>query len=106
MNEDSKIKVLMEQYDQNLKAIHEGLGIIDQKFDRMDGRFDRMDGRVDGMVDKLDATFNAVGELQVDMTFVKNELHMIRSELTEKISKTEYLKLEKRVVFLEKKYKV
>ena len=92
MNEDSKVKVLMEQHNSELKSLNEGMKFLLSK--------------IPAIETKLDATFEAVGELQVDMNLVKTELRAIRNELTDKISRTEYLKLEKRVIFLEKKLRV
>jgi hypothetical protein len=54
-------------------------------------------------------SFEAVGELKEegavlkeDMQEVKEELHLIRNELKEKVSRDEFLALEHRVMRLEK----
>lgn len=58
---------------------------------------------------KGEATFEAVGKLQEDvsvlkedMVFVKGELGLIRNELKEKVGRDEFALLEKRVLSLEK----
>ena len=59
--------------------------------------------------EKSDATFEAVGRLQEDvsvlksdMQTVKEELHLIRNELKEKVSREEFVFLEGRVTRLER----
>jgi hypothetical protein len=51
---------------------------------------------------KGDATFEVVGKLQEDMTEVKDELRIIRSELKEKVGREEFKLLENGVSRLEK----
>lgn len=69
---------------------------IDKKFDVL----------VEGFAaqrEKLDATFEAVGELQEDMTEVKMELGLIRNELKAKADRSELQLLEQRVSRLERR---
>lgn len=72
------------------------IGDIDKKFDVL----------VEGFAaqrEKLDATFEAVGELQEDMTEVKMELGLIRNELKAKADRSELQLLEQRVSRLERR---
>lgn len=66
-----------------------------------------------GVKEKGDATFEAVGKLQEDvsalkedMVIVKDELGLIRNELKAKVGRDEFNLLEKRVINLEKVVKI
>lgn len=72
-------------------------------FEHVDKRFDTVIEVVTANREKLDATFEAVGELQEDMTEVKMELGLIRNELKAKADRSELQLLEQRVSRLERR---
>jgi len=86
-------------------------------FEHVDKRFDTVVEVVTSNRQKLDATFEAVGQLQEDVTElkedvstlkedmveVKSELGMIRNELKAKADRSELQLLEQRVTRLERR---
>lgn len=63
MKEDSKVKVLMEQYNKDLKGIREGINTIL------------------GMKERVDGTFETVGDLSVKMTVVEKSISGVSSDI-------------------------
>ena len=99
--------VLLEGIDSKLDLVVEGHQTLDKKIDNLQGemneRFKEVDykfGVVFERFNEVDARFN---EVDAKFETVFDELHLIRNELKEKVSRDEFLILEKRVVMLEKK---
>lgn len=86
---DRQGKFLLDEFKHQASIIAEQYGSLNKKVDKIDS--------------KLDATFEEVGHLLENMDFVKDELRLIRNELKEKVGRDEFIALEKRVIFLEKK---
>lgn len=72
----------LEEHDQRFESIQEKLEEHDRRFDQIDGRFNRID-------DTLEV-------IKIDIEFIKNELK-------QKVSRDEFVVLEKRVSMLEAK---
>ncbi|MBU1159893.1 hypothetical protein KKD04_01775 [Patescibacteria group bacterium] len=86
-NEGQYTNVLLENMDSKIDIILEGHQVLDKKID---------DLRIG-----MDERFNEV-DYKFGMVF--DELHLIRNELKEKVSRDEFFVLEKRVAALEKKH--
>lgn len=78
--------VIIENIDSKLNLVVEGQQALDKKIDKNHKEFR-------GFRKEVNYKFEAVFD----------ELHLIRNELKEKVSRDEFLVLEKRVAFLEKK---
>lgn len=78
MNEDSKVKVLMEQHNKELKALNEGVAIILGKMPKLDKIEERLDR-------------------------IEDNVEVIKTSLRRKVDIEDFQILEKRVIFLEKK---
>ena len=90
-NQSAKTKahsfgVILERVESKLDLIVEGHQVLDQKIDELRINVDERFTIVD---QKFDAVFD--------------ELHLIRNDLKEKVSRDEFVVLEKRVMALEKK---
>jgi len=114
-NESASIKeldqqglgVLLEHMDSKLDLVVEGHEALDKKIDNlaenMSQKFSEVDQKfeiVKERFDAVDARFDAVDER---FSSVFEELHLIRSDLKEKVSREEFIVLEKRVLMLERK---
>lgn len=99
-------KVLEESYKSEVKIIAEQHTELVKKIDRNSDIINKLSNNQAKVTTKVDATFEKVGKVSEDMEFVKDELRLIRNELKEKVDRDEFMVLEKRVVFLEKKMKV
>ena len=78
--------VVLEHIDSKLDLVAEGQHALGEQIQIVDGK-------VDELHKEMDYKFGVVFD----------ELHMIRSELKEKVSRDEFVILEKRVLHLEKK---
>lgn len=110
-------KFLLEQFEKKTSFIAEQYGDLKKKanatFDKVGEISERLDknetiqkiliSKIDNISQKLDATFEMTGRLTEDMSFVKDELRIIKNELKEKAGKGKFSILEKRVLILEKK---
>jgi hypothetical protein len=93
---DSKLDLVVESHeslDRKIDALEKN---INQKFFEVDQKF----GIVNERLDTVDERFDAVDER---FTTVLEELHLIRNDLKEKVSREEFIILEKRVLTIEKK---
>ena len=82
-SEEHRIGVMLEHMDSKLDLLAEGHQMLEQKIDRK--------------VDELR------GEMNQQFGIVFDELHLIRNDLKEKVSRDEFIVLEKRVAMIEKK---
>lgn len=80
--------------DDRLDGIDGRLDGIDDRLDGIDGRLDGIDGRLDGIDGRLDSLESKTDRIQEDVTDIK-------SQLSEKVDRSEFVKLEKRMVKLE-----
>src|SRR3989344_6789036 len=93
-NESASIKELDQQ----------GLGVLlehmDSKLDLVVGGHEALDKKIDNLEENINHKFS-----EVDQKFmvVFEELHLIHSDLKEKVSREEFIVLEKRVLMLERK---
>jgi archaellum component FlaC len=118
---DYKFEIVFEKFDEidtRFKSVDARFDEVDARFDKIDirfgevdARFDKIDirfGEVDARLDKVDTRFSGVdtqlksvdvrfNEMGVYFNDVKDELHIIRNELKEKVSRSEFSLLEKRV---------
>ncbi|MBI2035186.1 MAG: hypothetical protein HYT12_00695 [Candidatus Liptonbacteria bacterium] len=78
--------VIVEHFESKLDLVVEGNQMLDQKIETLRGDINERFQVVD---QKFDAVFD--------------ELHLIRNDLKEKVSRDEFVVLEKRVLALEKK---
>lgn len=80
---------------------HEGVLLehIDSKLDLVIEGHKTLDTKIDGVKQEMHERFN---EVDYKFGIVFDELHLIRNELKEKVSRDEFLLLEKRVSKLEK----
>ncbi|MEK7147196.1 MAG: hypothetical protein AAB772_02995 [Patescibacteria group bacterium] len=91
--------VILEDIDSKLDLVVEGHQVLDKKIDGVDAKVDNLQKEIDY---KFDVVFEKFGEIdqrfeQVDQQFseVKDELHLIRNDLKEKVSRDEFVLLEK-----------
>ncbi|MEK7146815.1 MAG: hypothetical protein AAB772_01005 [Patescibacteria group bacterium] len=108
--------VILEDIDSKLDLVVEGHQVLDKKIDGVDAKVDNLQKEMNY---KFDVVFEKFGEIdqrfeQVDQRFeqidqqfseVKDELHLIRNDLKEKVSRDEFVLLEKRVAILERSKK-
>jgi len=85
VKEERHIGVVLEHIDSKLDLVVEGQQALDQKIDKNHGEFREFRD-----------------EVNYKFGIVFDELHLIRNELKEKVSRDEFLMLEKRVIRLEK----
>ena len=101
-NLNGKIDSFKTEMDYKFETVFEKFNEVDKRFDEVDKRFEKVDKRfdeVDKRFEKVDEQFKQDGA-QFDE--VKDELRVIRNELKEKVSRDEFVLLEKRVLKLEK----
>jgi len=94
-----KFDVVFEKFgevDQRFEKVDQRFDKIDQRFEKMDQRFEKMDQRFE----KIDQRFEKMDQ-KFDMVF--DGVHLIRNDLKEKVSRDEFVLLEKRVLVLERK---
>lgn len=84
--------VVLEDIDSKLDLLVEGHRGLNEKIDKVDKKLDNFRNEVDKRFNEVDYKFEIVFD----------ELHLIRNELKEKVSRDEFLVLEKRVMALEK----
>lgn len=96
---ERKIGVVLEHIDSKLDLLVEGQQTPDQRMDRLEERIDGLDAKVD----KLDVNFQSF-RIEVNQKFevITDELHLIRNDLKEKVSRDEFIVMEKRLAHLEK----
>src|SRR3989344_2454641 len=107
-NESASIKeldqqglgVLLEHMDSKLDLVVEGHEALDKKIDNMAENMSQKFFEVDQKFDIMKERFDTVDE---KFSVVFEELHLIRSDLKEKVSREEFIVLEKRVLMLERK---
>ncbi len=116
MSEEGKItmnefKTVVERFEENQKKIVE---VMNYRFDKIEGRLERMDTRQDKMEirqdrmagslssleAKTDSMMEQIALLHEGQTEIKAEL---RSGLKDRVTYSDFTKLEKRVVRLENK---
>lgn len=85
--------VIVEHFESKLDLVVEGNQMLDQKIETLRGDMSAGFKAVDQKFDIVHEQFNAVFD----------ELHLIRNDLKEKVSRDEFVVLEKRVMALEKK---
>lgn len=77
-----------------LEHMNDGIAVIAESQVGFSKRFDGIDGRLDGIDDRLDSLESKTDRIQEDVTDIK-------SQLSEKVDHSEFVKLEKRMVKLE-----
>ncbi len=116
MSEEGKItvsefKIVVESFEENQKKIVE---VINYRFDKVDGRLVNVEGRLDKVENRLgtmeikqnrfevktDSMMEQIALLHEGQTEIKAEL---RSGLKDRVTYSDFAKLEKRVVRLENK---
>lgn len=80
---------LNEQHAENLKAIREGFGVMEKRFDRVEER--------------LDSHTEMIGKLMMDVQIIKDDIVFIKGDLKKKVDADEFQALERRVLLLEKR---
>jgi len=80
--------VLLENIDSKLDLVVEGHQVLGRKIDKVDKKVD-----------------NLRTEMNYKFEIVFDELHLIRNDIKEKVSRDEFILLEKRVLSLEKSRK-
>ena len=94
--------VILEDIDSKLDLVVEGLETVDKKIEdfrkEVDERFNKVDYKFKIVFEKFD-------KIDIQFSDVKDELHIIRNELKEKVGRDEFVLLEKRVMALEKSRK-
>ena len=98
----SEVMSLLEHMSEGIEVIAETqLGTnrridgLEQRFDGLEQRFDGLEQRFDGLENKFEKLEHKVDRLQDDMTDVKQTL-------SAKVDRTEFSKLEKRMVKVER----
>ena len=94
--------VVLEDIDSKLDLVIEGHQGLDKKIDIVDKKVDSLHEEMDY---KFGIVFEKFDKIDTQFSDVKDELHIIRNELKEKISRDEFSFLEKRVMALEKSRK-
>ena len=115
--ENRQFGVILEDIDSKIDFLVEGHQALDKKIDKVDSN---LNSKIDSLKTEMDYKFETVFEKfnEVDKRFekvdeqfkqvgaqfdeVKDELRVIRNELKEKVSRDEFVLLEKRVLKLEK----
>lgn len=97
--------VLYEKFRDDIKIIGEGWSATDKKVDKLSKKLDYDNTKIGRISVKLDATFNIVGEMKEDIEIIKMDISFIKNALKQKADKDELEALEKRVLFLENKFK-
>ena len=69
----TQVGALLEDVDHKLEFIGEKVLSIEGKMDTMEGRMDRMEVKIDAMETKLDATFEAVGDIKIELTGLRKK---------------------------------
>jgi len=90
---DSKLRKIVEVMDFRFGKIDERFGKIDEQFGKIDEKFNKIDERFDVLEEQI-------GLLHEGQTEIRAEL---RAGLKDKVSYSDFTKLEKRVARLEHK---
>lgn len=93
-----------EEFKEFRGEVNYKFGVVFENFEQIDKRFEGVDKRfqkVDDRFDKIDERFQKVDE-RFDR--VDDDLHIIKNDLKEKVSRDEFVVLEKRLSHLEKKF--
>jgi len=89
--------ILYEKFHRDLKTMTEGLAT---SLELNEVKKDLKEIRKKG-----NATFEIVGEMKKDIEIIKSDISFIKQELKHKVDRDEFEALEKRVIFLENKFK-
>ena len=92
--------VILENMDSKIDLVLEGHKALDVKIDKNHEEFREFRKEVNY---KFDVVFEKFDEIDAQFNNVKDELHIIRNDLKEKVGRDEFVLLEKRVMALEKK---
>ena len=102
------VDVVAKDIKHEVKLVAEGVSTANQRIDNVQKDVGKLNNRTEVMevrmvsvevkVDKLD---NKVDELTNDMEIVKTDVTFIKNELVQKVSREEFVFLEKRVSTLE-----
>ncbi len=99
---ESHFGVILEHIDSKLDLVVEGHQALDKKIDKNHLEFQEFRNEVNY---KFELVFGEFDEIDAQFNNVKDELHIIRNELKEKVGRDEFTLLEKRVMALEKSRK-
>ncbi len=95
--------VVLEKVYSEIDALGEAQDLMK---DQMNSRFDTLEAAVRQLDQRVTTLEIKVGELIDDMAFVKQEIRLIRHDLTQKVNREEFEMLESRVAKLEKELAV
>ena len=108
----NKIEEKLEEHDERFNKIEGKLQEHDKKFNKIEGklqehdeRFDKIDekfNKIKGKLQEHDERFNKIDE---SLEIIKLDIEFIKNELKQKVSRDEFVALEKRVARLEAKIK-
>lgn len=90
-----QVMSLLENMNEGIQLIAEQHGGIITRLDSIDVRLDGIDSRLDGIDVRLDNLDSKVDRLQGDVTDIK-------FQLSEKVDRVEFVKLEKRMIKVER----
>lgn len=103
---EKKLKQIIEQQSEEYQRHN---AVLYKKF-RGDARilsegWSYTNEKVDKISVQLDATMEMVGEMKEDVEVIKMDVSIIKNDLKQKVDKDDFETLEKRVMFLENKFK-
>ncbi len=91
--------VILENIDSKLDLLVEGHQGLDKRIEKLDEKVDGIDEKLEDFRKEVSKRFN---EVDYKFEIVFDELHFIRNDLKEKVSRDEFVLLEKRVAVLER----
>lgn len=93
----------IEHISQKLDATFDIVGNLTVEMKILNGRVDKLESRMGKLESRMGTIEAKVDKLDQNIEFIKEEIRLIRHELKGKIDRDEFIALEKRVIFLEKK---
>jgi hypothetical protein len=92
-----EVMTMLENMNDGIQLIAETQGDLVKKVDNMENRFDNLENRFDNMENRFDNLESKVDHLQDDVMEIKHKL-------ADKVDLSDFQKLEKRVIKLERAY--
>ena len=100
---DRHNNVLYEKFRGDVKTLSEGWQYVKDKVDIIADRQDVMGEKLEVVSVKLDAAIEMASESKQDISTIKSDISVIKYDLKEKVDRSEFAALEKRVILLENK---
>lgn len=97
----SEVMSLLEHMNEGIAVIAESQSGFTKRFDGIDKKFAGIDKRLDGIDDRLDGIDGRLDSLESKTDRIQEDVTDIKSQLSEKVDRSEFVKLEKRMVKLE-----